>query len=85
MQFRIQLLNICILLLLLVLQLYDPLLIPLLISFGLNEFSVSATSVLATRAAINKWTKEEADLLAEKALSLATEKEVMELLKSSVR
>lgn len=63
----------------------DPLLIPLLISFGLNEFSVSATSVLATRAAINKWTKEEADLLAEKALSLATEKEVMELLKSSVR
>ena len=63
----------------------DPLLIPLLISFGLNEFSVSATSVLATRAVINKWTKEEADLLAEKALSLATEKEVMELLKSSVR
>lgn len=63
----------------------DPLLIPLLISFGLDEFSVSATSVLATRAAINKWTKEEADLLAEKALSLATEKEVMELLKSNVR
>ena len=63
----------------------DPLLIPLLISFGLNEFSVSATSVLATRAVINKWTKEDADLLAEKALSLATEKEVMELLKSSVR
>lgn len=63
----------------------DPLLIPLLISFGLGEFSVSATSVLATRGTIAKWSKAEADELAAKALSLATETEVAELLKSNAR
>ena len=63
----------------------DPLLIPLLISFGLGEFSVSATSVLATRGTIAKWSKAEADELAAKALSLATETEVAELLKANAR
>lgn len=63
----------------------DPLLIPLLISFGLGEFSVSATSVLATRGTIAKWSKAEADDLAAKALSLATETEVAELLKANAR
>lgn len=63
----------------------DPLLIPLLISFGLGEFSVSATSVLATRGTIAKWSKAEAAELAAKALSLATETEVAELLKANAR
>lgn len=63
----------------------DPLLIPLLISFGLGEFSVSATSVLATRGTIAKWPKAEADELAAKALSLATETEVAELLRANAR
>ena len=63
----------------------DPLLIPLLISFGLGEFSVSASSVLATRGTIAKWSKAEADELAAKALSLATETEVPELLKANAR
>ena len=63
----------------------DPLLIPLLISFGLGEFSVSATSVLATRGTIAKWSKTEADELTAKALSLATETEVAELLKANAR
>ena len=63
----------------------DPLLIPILISFGLGEFSVSATSVLATRGTIAKWSKAEADELAAKALSLATETEVAELLKANAR
>lgn len=63
----------------------DPLLIPLLISFGLGEFSVSVTSVLATRGTIAKWSKTEADELAAKALSLATETEVAELLKTNAR
>lgn len=63
----------------------DPLLIPLLISFGLGEFSVSATSVLATRGTIAKWSKAEADELAAKALSLATETGVAELLKANAR
>ena len=63
----------------------DPLLIPLLISFGLGEFSVSATSALATRGTIAKWSKAEADELTAKALSLATETEVAELLKANAR
>lgn len=63
----------------------DPLLIPLLISFGLGEFSVSATSVLVTRGTIAKWSKAEADELAAKALSLATETEVAELLRANAR
>ena len=54
----------------------NPKLIPLLISFGLTEFSVSAPSVLRVRKCISRWTKEEADRAARKAMSLATEQEV---------
>ena len=60
----------------------DPLLAPLLISFGMNEFSVSATSILATRKGISLWTKDEADTVAAKAMSLTTEAEVEAYLKS---
>ena len=63
----------------------DPMLIPLLISFGLDEFSVSATSVLATRKAISQYTKEEADKIADGAMKLATEKEVAEYLKANIK
>ena len=54
----------------------DPLLTPLLLSFGLDEFSVSATSILATRKTISLWTMEEANAVAEKAMTLVTEAEV---------
>lgn len=60
----------------------DPLLIPLLLAFGLDEFSVSATSVLKTRKIISQWTIEEAVKVANKAMELRTEKEVVEYLKS---
>ena len=60
----------------------DPLLAPLLISFGLSEFSVSATSILATRKGISLWTKEEADAVAAKAMSMTTEAEVEAYLKT---
>ncbi|MBR0382254.1 MAG: phosphoenolpyruvate--protein phosphotransferase [Eubacterium sp.] len=60
----------------------DPLLAPLLLSFGMDEFSVSATSILVTRKVISQWTMEEANAVAEKALSLATEAEVKEYLES---
>lgn len=63
----------------------DPMLTPLLISFGLKEYSVSATSILATRASIAKWTKEEADSVAEKAMRMATEAEVAEFLKKQIK
>ena len=63
----------------------DPLLTPLLLSFGLDEFSVSATSILATRKTISLWTMEEANAVAEKAMTLVTEKEVREYLESGAK
>lgn len=60
----------------------DPKLIPLLISFGLKEFSVSATSVLATRKTISKWSKTEADKVAQKVMDMTSEKDVCEYLNS---
>lgn len=63
----------------------DPRLIPLLISFGLQEYSVSASSILPTRSTIAKWSKAEADALASKALSLSTEEEVAALLRANTR
>ena len=59
----------------------DPLLIPLLISFGLDEFSVSPSAVLATRDVIRKWSKDEADKAADEAMKCFTEAEVVEVLK----
>ena len=63
----------------------DPLLTPLLISFGLEEFSVSATSILKTRKGISSWTKAEADEVAAKAMAMATEKEIRAYLESIAR
>ncbi|MCR5652981.1 MAG: phosphoenolpyruvate--protein phosphotransferase [Ruminococcus sp.] len=62
----------------------NPMMIPLLISFGLTEFSVSAPSVLKVRKNIAMWTKEEADKVAEKVMAMATEQEILEYLKSVV-
>ena len=63
----------------------DPMLIPLLISFGLTEFSVNPVLVLTARCVISKWSKEEADKLAEKVLALDNEKEIAALLKESAK
>lgn len=59
----------------------DPKLIPLLLAFGLDEFSVTATSVLETRKNISKWTMKQAHALKEKVMALKTEKEVTDFLK----
>ena len=63
----------------------DPLLIPVLISFGLGEFSVSAPSILRTRRTISQWTKEEADALTEKVLTLKTAAEVKAALQAAAK
>lgn len=55
----------------------DPLLIPLLISFGLDEYSVNPASLLATRREISRWSKKEADKIAESVMALETEKQVV--------
>lgn len=62
----------------------NPMMIPLLISFGLTEFSVSAPSVLRVRKTITQWTKQEADKVAEKVMTFATEKEITDFLKAII-
>lgn len=62
----------------------NPMMIPLLISFGLTEFSVSAPSVLRVRKTISQWTKQEADKVAEKVMTFATEQEVRDYLKAVI-
>ena len=62
----------------------NPLMIPLLISFGLTEFSVSAPSVLKVRKAISGWSKSEADEIANKVMTMETEKEISDYLKTVV-
>lgn len=62
----------------------DPMMIPLLISFGLNEFSVSAPNVLRVRKYISEWTKQSADEVAAKAMSFATQQEISDYLKTIV-
>ena len=60
----------------------DPMMIPLLISFGLTEFSVTAPSVLRVRKTISQWTKEAADVVAEKVMSMTSCREIEEYLKT---
>ncbi len=62
----------------------NELIIPLLISFGLTEFSVSAPSVLKVRKTISKWSKDDADRVAQKVMSLATEQEIEQYLKTVI-
>ena len=62
----------------------NPQLIPLLISFGLTEFSVSAPSVLKVRKCISKWSKTEADKIAEKVMAMKTEEEIAAYLETIV-
>lgn len=63
----------------------DPLLIPVLISFGLTEFSVNPPSILRTRRIISAWTKAEADALTEKVMCLKTAAEVKAALQAAAR
>ena len=63
----------------------DPLLTPLLISWGMEEFSVSAPSVLKTRKAISQWSKADADALEAKVMQLTTAEEVRAALEGAAR
>ena len=63
----------------------DPLMIPLLIAFGLTEYSVNPVLVLTARCIISKWTKAEADALADKVMSLSTKDEVIQALKEAAK
>ncbi|WP_110322192.1 phosphoenolpyruvate--protein phosphotransferase [Hungatella effluvii] len=54
----------------------DPLMIPLLLAFGLNEFSMSASAVLNARKLITGYSIAELQAIADKAMSFVTTKEV---------
>lgn len=54
----------------------DRRMIPLLLSFGLDEFSVSPTSILSVRREISRWTASRADEIAARVMALRTEAEV---------
>ncbi|PRO64934.1 phosphoenolpyruvate--protein phosphotransferase [Alkalicoccus urumqiensis] len=57
----------------------DPIAVPLLVGLGLDEFSMSATSILPARTQLTGFTKEEAERAAEEALTLSTDEEVKAL------
>ena len=63
----------------------DPLLVPVLLGFGLNEFSVSATAILATRKVMSLWTMDECKALVDEIMQLETEAEVKALLEERAR
>lgn len=54
----------------------DPRLIPLLLSFGLEEFSVSPNAVLETRRQIARWSKADADAIAAEVMAQETTQDV---------
>lgn len=58
----------------------DPLMLPLLISFGIDEISVELQAVLRCKKIIAEYTKSEADRIASTCLSLKTEEEVKKVL-----
>ena len=58
----------------------DRLMTPLLISFGLDSFSVSPSSVLAIRREISLYTKEKADRITEAVMQMSSSEEIKEYL-----
>ncbi|KPB05203.1 phosphoenolpyruvate--protein phosphotransferase [Bacillus sp. CHD6a] len=59
----------------------DPIAIPILLGLGLDEFSMSATSILPARSQLRGISKEEAASYREEILSMSTAEEVVEFVK----
>lgn len=60
----------------------SPVMIPLLLTFGLDEFSVTATKVLETRKNIASWTIKEAAEVTDAVMSMHTEREISDYLQT---
>lgn len=60
----------------------DPALIPLLLEFGLDEMSVSASSILKTRKIVSQWSQKETEEVEQKAMQLDEPQAVEEYLLS---
>ncbi|MCL9697220.1 phosphoenolpyruvate--protein phosphotransferase [Staphylococcus aureus] len=63
----------------------DETAIPLLLGLGLDEFSMSATSILKARRQINGLSRNEMTELANRAVDCATQEEVIELVNNYVK
>ncbi|MEK3726505.1 phosphoenolpyruvate--protein phosphotransferase [Lysinibacillus sp. FSL W8-0953] len=63
----------------------DEFAVPLLLGLGLDEFSMSATSILKTRSLLKQLSATEMQALAAQALQLATAEEVLEKVKQAVK
>lgn len=62
----------------------DPLMIPLLLAFGLNEFSMSASAILNARKLITGYSMEELQEVADRAMSFVTAKEIEDYMKGFI-
>jgi phosphotransferase system enzyme I (PtsI) len=62
----------------------DPTMIPLLLAFGLNEFSMSASAILNARKLITGYSTKELQEVANQAMSFATAKEVEDFMKEFI-
>ena len=62
----------------------DPLMVPLLLAFGLNEFSMSASAILRTRKLVTEYSVAELQAVADKAMSFATATEIEQYMNESL-
>ena len=63
----------------------DSIAIPLLVGLGLDEFSMSAPSMLKARSQINKLNQGDMKKLADKALYMQTSDQVMQFVKEELK
>lgn len=63
----------------------DEIAIPILLGLGLDEFSMSATSILKARSQIRQLSKGEMEKLAEQVLQMKTTEEVVQTVKSATK
>ena len=61
-----------------------PMMIPLLLAFGLNEFSMSPSAILRARKMVTQYSTQELQAVADKAMSFATTAEVENYMKEFV-
>lgn len=63
----------------------EPMAVPILLGLGLDEFSMSASSILAAREIVRSVNYEDMKLLATRALECSNEEEVIQLIKQNVK
>lgn len=62
----------------------DPLMIPLLLAFGLNEFSMSSSAILRARKMITGYSQAELQAVADKAMSFVSAKDIENFMREFV-